>query len=832
MSVQKKIKKLQLRNFRSYKEEIFDIDENINLIVLYGNNGLGKTAFFDALEWGLTGSLKRYDNPSKEKNEYPVLSNIFKKNEESSFVNMIFSDDTSILRQVNKKGEGDFNSGIIKNGFDIDKELVHDYYKDSVNFSSSFSFSQFLSQELINSFIRSNKDTDRYNSVVSLFGLSRYVQYQKFAREVLSNIKQRKSFMDVKVSTINDNINKEKLNYSEINIDIKLKREELNNLIIDKIDFADENSILSNLEKIKAESFKIKDENEKQINMHNQYVIELSALNNSFDEKEKVLNYISTYKANEKVIKTYIDILEKNDKVSYILKNLSEYLNYKKDEIKLTDLEKQQRESSKIYRNLQESKGVISLEVSVLKDIYNSDYVLIKEYNDLIQNIQKNKTEVLNLEDRLKEKSSIKQQFLRITTNYLKDNIGLNQCPVCQNNFDINDTIKSLTEEIEKESNEIFLDIRSKINIYKASITNDDNKLKDIMSRISSKVKELELDYNKNISNINKKIQSLKLLKEVYLKVKYYLNELGISENEIKSYNETIKSRISELNINEDIEYYKMKHKDTIEKINEETKMVSSYLSDKQKYKVEKKEDIIRNINKYNECIEKFNALLSIHGKVIKISEEINMYYKNYFSRNKLINLNKESKRLKVEYEALNFIEKEFNKLDENSRSTIEIQTETILSTYQDTIKKIYKYLNPNLKFDDFNFKIDGTNPKNNRMILEVTGTNGYKMSPAYSFSSAQNNVLAISIFLSFALTQSWSNLNCIFMDDPIQNMDDININNFVDILRNIIKKTNKQIFISTHDERIYNFIRNKFKSKIQTFEFEDYGKIRTEVLI
>ena len=66
----------------------------------------------------------------------------------------------------------------------------------------------------------------------------------------------------------------------------------------------------------------------------------------------------------------------------------------------------------------------------------------------------------------------------------------------------------------------------------------------------------------------------------------------------------------------------------------------------------------------------------------------------------------------------------------------------------------------------------------------------GKVVSPAYIFSSAQNNVLAIAIFLSFALDSKWSKLETIFLDDPIQNMDDINIYAFTDLIKKISEKS------------------------------------------
>jgi exonuclease SbcC len=80
-----KIKNVVFKNFRVFKDQEFEIDESKNIILLYGNNGFGKTSFFDGIEWGFTGNLNRYKNPSKERNEYIVLKNYFAKPAEESY---------------------------------------------------------------------------------------------------------------------------------------------------------------------------------------------------------------------------------------------------------------------------------------------------------------------------------------------------------------------------------------------------------------------------------------------------------------------------------------------------------------------------------------------------------------------------------------------------------------------------------------------------------------------------------------------------------------------------------------------------------------------------
>lgn len=52
-----KLKSLTIKNFRAYKGQEFDLGADI--VILYGPNGLGKTSFYDALEFACTGGIAR-----------------------------------------------------------------------------------------------------------------------------------------------------------------------------------------------------------------------------------------------------------------------------------------------------------------------------------------------------------------------------------------------------------------------------------------------------------------------------------------------------------------------------------------------------------------------------------------------------------------------------------------------------------------------------------------------------------------------------------------------------------------------------------------------------
>ncbi len=57
---QVRVKSLEIQGFRAYRrQQSFDLDAD--MVVLFGQNGLGKTSFFDAIDFATTGSLGRFD---------------------------------------------------------------------------------------------------------------------------------------------------------------------------------------------------------------------------------------------------------------------------------------------------------------------------------------------------------------------------------------------------------------------------------------------------------------------------------------------------------------------------------------------------------------------------------------------------------------------------------------------------------------------------------------------------------------------------------------------------------------------------------------------------
>lgn len=78
-----------------------------------------------------------------------------------------------------------------------------------------------------------------------------------------------------------------------------------------------------------------------------------------------------------------------------------------------------------------------------------------------------------------------------------------------------------------------------------------------------------------------------------------------------------------------------------------------------------------------------------------------------------------------------------------------------------------------------------------------------------HSFSSGQLSATVLAFSLALNRVYNNSGLSTLLIDDPIQTMDEINMASFVELLRSDFP--NKQIILSTHEDKISMYIRYKF---------------------
>jgi len=92
-------------------------------------------------------------------------------------------------------------------------------------------------------------------------------------------------------------------------------------------------------------------------------------------------------------------------------------------------------------------------------------------------------------------------------------------------------------------------------------------------------------------------------------------------------------------------------------------------------------------------------------------------------------------------------------------------------------------------------------------------------LAPGDYLSESQMGIIALSIFLCIATTQTWSGLQTIMLDDPILHFDDLNVYAFAELLRSWIISSDlpvrPQIIISTCDDRLIRILRMKFQGMV-----------------
>jgi exonuclease SbcC len=162
------------------------------------------------------------------------------------------------------------------------------------------------------------------------------------------------------------------------------------------------------------------------------------------------------------------------------------------------------------------------------------------------------------------------------------------------------------------------------------------------------------------------------------------------------------------------------------------------------------------------------------------------------------------------------------------AKQTAKVYIDQEINNYfnKDVINQIYSRIepHPDLNMIDFVPEVTDKGP----IITVKAVSHEDDLNPVLYLSAGQLNVLSLSIFLAKAFEMGEGLISTIFMDDPIQNLSDINVLSFIDLIRTMITTFDKQIVISTHDENFYKLMRHKMPSdafNVVYYEMQSFGK-------
>ena len=210
-------------------------------------------------------------------------------------------------------------------------------------------------------------------------------------------------------------------------------------------------------------------------------------------------------------------------------------------------------------------------------------------------------------------------------------------------------------------------------------------------------------------------------------------------------------------------------------------------------------------------------------NKLKGYSENILPYLQSEQAKVDLANAEEELKFLKdkVSQSLKKEIEKTKNHLEQKIKDFF----------YENLINEIYGKIDPHPSFKNVKFIATFADDNPSLDVYVKGGTEDDdkdSLIPNLYFSTAQVNILSLSIFLASALNSK--TYDCIFIDDPIQSMDSINVLSTIDLLRSIVVNNKKQIILSTHDENFHNLLKMKIPSKLfksKFLELESFGKVK-----
>lgn len=201
----------------------------------------------------------------------------------------------------------------------------------------------------------------------------------------------------------------------------------------------------------------------------------------------------------------------------------------------------------------------------------------------------------------------------------------------------------------------------------------------------------------------------------------------------------------------------------------------------------------------------------------MKYDREIENYFRNWQAVQQQVKEKKEERKRKRQ-EA-----KEAEQAYQKAKQTIEQNLKCFFENCQ--INDIYERLEPHETLKTLVTEIGFNDNDKPELLFKVVDKNDRKYSPEWYFSTAQLNVVAFSVFLGRALQAQDVPINSILIDDPVGHFDEMNVVCFVDLLRNIIENTKRQLIISTHEERVFHLIRRKLPADEYPACYIDFRK-------
>lgn len=851
-----KIKKIYIKNFKGIKnKQIVDFSEHTTFLT--GPNGFGKTTIYDVIELCLTGKIHRTNikkDVTSDRKDYvkPYYQNDASKEvviklwlqngEENLIITRYLNADESSRPQVggkrNKPTDFDslekFKQISIENFEDesfvesqytqLEQNEITDFFElkfekgkkgEEYKIDDVYMLFNYLQQEETTYFLK-QKEKDRKDNLGFLFQTNEqeekleniknhYKKFENIQGELELKISQLKNKNDLSISYKNLFENKE-IDFDSEKLFLDISEEEA--LQKKEQYIKDIDSLIEFIENFSPTEYKKRKVSEKITNQLKEETFTQYLILNTFLEKEEF----------DKTKNIYDIFSNSNLLYCYILQQfLPKYLDMKTKNENLTNFENYTKIED-YDKKLESLKTIVSIWDKTKITFYEQT---IKARESLISGVD---TVEKILNEIIKARSALNKEFEKSPKND-------NHCPYCgydwktakdlEENFkERENTLKKLLNvqssdllEMDKKINDDFI---NPINKYIEEYQKQNEKIDENFLSLLDKLKDIEVLFDESIfssldSYIWKDIKSIEELDKTLASLKKEIkNQTNISYEifEILQKIKTIsfQTQIDLLNeLKLDDEFKKLIIKP------DENNITKDLLQRKQK-------DLFEFLD---------NKLLDYKYDDIK-SEDKNNYFEKYFES---------SKDIFEKYKKQDFIDKK-----SYINTQLQIKQNEIAKLFEmrkDKIDKIVRKLKDlkDIYSNEINdYKVDmtekikipffiytakilqncqqgmgifiDTNVKTSAIrFLTPTDSDHDVM---HHLSSGQLAVVSLAFCLAINKTYNISpNLKILAIDDPIQEMDALNIHSFIELIKNEFAKDYQLIF-STHNDM--NAIYMKYK--------------------
>ena len=799
-----KIKSLEINNFKLFDRK-FDKVNNISkadIVLLNGPNGYGKTSIFDAIEFALTGKIKRINKYSDE---------LGVKKTEAYDKKILIADETKesyirlCLQDMNCEMEMQITYNPQKLNSNNKASKENNPYKIFEKFERKLIVD---GQEII--------ETDKQNQILKEYQLDQICEI--FDKCCFISQDEHLGFLK--------EANKEKATKLEFLFEIPLEQQkELERVdkLINQLKNKNTKNDLGYLTKVENEKIELKDEikslNEVIENVDKQKEIKMSYKNlfpgksiywdaermdldgKKYDEAMEAIEkliFFSKYQEiclNYLINKPYKDIIKAfngSESIIYesnILEYTYRYYPLVKDEKIIEEKYSTQQKYEILKENIYKREfQKINWNFVADENLLDKNAVsMIKEKMEQVIRIERMQGVVSKAVTSITDTrmSLIKKYNDAIEQDLMEDNT----CPLCgasyMNKRELDEKIKTETDVLQAlcdDSSKEIKEIKDGIytTYFSILLVDIENKLKDMVSEsIYKKLQEVK----KNKSNIN---NTKNLLKKISIELpEIYQEDVAEVDRGYQSLIQNIKEKLRA--VPEEIE----------------SQLISKDFDHEYERYYDKNEIKFRNITSEELCLKE-------------------NYVKSSFYIASIKTLNEKIRDLKIRTDRLEELTRMYDGLCKYQEAMQKGIREYKKKIIHDIEPLLYVYTAKILqqKFNGKSIFISTDEDMKNIQFINSVDDN---QDILYNMSSGQLATVSLSFLLCMNQVYTDKVLPILLIDDPIQTIDDVNMVGLVDILR--YEFDDRQIFISTHEQKFEWFLKYKYEKaekEIKSFNMKN----------